>query len=250
MLGIGTVMAAPSQAATTVYGSAQLKYTINATASISIATNYSTTAPIGAQGTGAPTILSSTAGACTAPAAETAGTLTFTGITPGSSATSYNGCYYKNALSIGLLSNDALGVKMYEYADTQVTGTQICVFNLNGTPGTAVPTANPAISTATGTPAAYAAGCQGTNVFPLVYNGATTAGTGFGGAGVPPGVTTAVTSTPTATTTFTGGTSLYSTSTAPPAGWNFFGQDVQLNVSASAPSGAQTNVITVALIPN
>jgi hypothetical protein len=35
----------------------------------------------------------------------------------------------------------------------------------------------------------------------------------------------------------------------PPAGWNYIGEDVSLSVDASAASGAQTSVITVALIP-
>jgi hypothetical protein len=37
---------------------------------------------------------------------------------------------------------------------------------------------------------------------------------------------------------------------APPAGWNFIGEDVSLSVDGSASSGAQTSVITVALIPS
>lgn len=254
MVGIGTFMAAPGQAATTVYGSAQLKYTVNATASVSIATNYQTTAPIGQQSAAAATILPSAAGNCSAGVVESIATLTFGGVTPGATPTSYTGCYYKNALSIGLNSNDSLGVKVLEYADVQVTGTQICVFNLNGTMGTAAPTTNPSVSGAAGNPAAYSgAACPTVNSVagtPLVFNGATTAGTGFGAAGTPPGVTTDVTATPTATTTTAGGTTLYSTAAAPPVGWNFFGQDVQLNVAGNAPSGAQTNVITVAVIPN
>src|ERR1700737_1769915 len=118
-------LAGPSMAAgTPVYGSAQLKYTVNATASVSIAVNYDANGNI--QNAVNSSILPSVAGNCSAGVAEGAlATLTFGGITPPAAAGTYTGCYYKNAMSIGILSNDGLGVKVYEYTDTLAPGTQI-----------------------------------------------------------------------------------------------------------------------------
>jgi hypothetical protein len=42
---------------------------------------------------------------------------------------------------------------------------------------------------------------------------------------------------------------LYSTGSAPPAGWNFMGQDISMSVSNAAGSGAKTAVITIAMVP-
>ncbi len=246
MLGIATVCAGPASAAPpTVYGSAQLKYTVNATAAVSIAVNYSATGAIQA-GT-ASTILPSTAGSCAAGVAEGAtANLTFGGITP--PAAGYTGCYYKNAISVGVNSNDSAGVKVVEYFDTAVTGTQLCAFFLDATPKAA-----PTASGAAGNPAAYTASCPTVNAVAgvaLAPLGAATNGTsGYGAAGNPP-VATNVNATPLYTAYTSGGATLYSTASQPPAGWNYMGQDVQLNVSAAAPSGAQTNVITVAVIPS
>ena len=131
MLGVATVMAAPSAATTTVYGSAQIKYTVNATVLVSIATNYATTTPY-SQSAAASTILPSVAGNCAAGAVETTATLTFGGVTPPGSG--YTGCYYKNAVEVGVDSNDASGYKVIEYVDTLIAGTQICAFRLNATP--------------------------------------------------------------------------------------------------------------------
>ena len=246
MLGIATVTAAPGTAATTVYGSAQLKYTVNATAAISIAVNYSATGAIQA-GT-ASTILPSVAGNCTAGVAEGANaTLTFGGITP--PAAGYTGCYYKNAISVGVNSNDSAGVKVVEYFDTAVAGTQLCAFFLDATPKAA-----PTASGASGNPAAYTASCPTVNSVAgvaLAALGAASSGTsGYGAAGNPGTPATNVNATPLYTAYTSGGATIYSTTSQPPAGWNFMGQDVQLNVSAAAPSGAQTNVITVAVIPS
>src|ERR1700733_2579823 len=169
MLGISAATAAPSAAATTVYGSAQLKYTVNATAAVSI--------------------LPSAAGNCSAAVAEGANaTLTFGGITP--PAAGYTGCYYQNAVSVGVQSNDSLGVQVMEYLDVAPAGTAVCVFPL-GAANTfnALPTA----SGASGNPAAYTgAACPTVNSIAgklLTALGAATAGTGFGAAGAPAGGT-------------------------------------------------------------
>jgi len=244
LVGIASFTAAPALAATTVYGSADVKFTVNATAEVAIATNYATTAPYGQSGTAA-TILDSTPGNCAAGVVETLATLTFGGVTP--PGTGYNGCYYKNAVEIGISSNDTNGYKVIEYIDTIVTGTQVCLFRLNATPAAA-----PTVSGATGNPAAYSGGCPTVNTIAgtaLTGLGAATAGTGFGGASNPGTGTWNVTATPTATTYTSGGDTVYSGSSLL-SGWNYIGEDIQLNVSSAAPSSAQTNVLTVAVIPN
>jgi hypothetical protein len=232
-------------AATTVYGSAQLKYTVNATAAVSIAVNYDATGAI--QSGVASTILPSVAGNCTAGAPEgTTATLTFGGITP--PATGYTGCYYKNAISVGVQSNDALGLNVYEYTDTLATGTQICTFKLN-----AAPAAAPTQSGATGNPGPYVAACPTINgVAGVALTGTTGAligGPGYGGAGAPASPTTNVNATPTANTYVAGPPAFYTTASAVGAAFKFIGEDVQMNVSAAATSGAATNVITFAVIP-
>ncbi|MBV8748508.1 MAG: hypothetical protein JO103_02215 [Candidatus Eremiobacteraeota bacterium] len=247
MLGIATATAAPSMAATTVYGSAQLKYTVNATASLSLSTNYTAT---GAPSASAATILSQPAGNCSAGVAETTATLTFGGITP--PASGMTGCYYKNAIGIGVLSNDGLGVKVFEYTDTIATGTAICV----AFPSTVTPAASGSLglSGVTTAPAAATnattcgAAPSGDQIFALSGQGAATAGTGFGAAGAPGG--TDVTATPTATTAGGVGITWYSGTGVNGATYSFIGEDLQFNVGGTATSGAQTNVITVALVPN
>jgi hypothetical protein len=249
MLGVAAATVVPGSAATTVYGSAQLKYTVNATASVSIAVNYDpVTGSI--KNAVAGTILPSVAGNCSAAVAEGANaTLTFGGITP--PAAGYTGCYYKNAISIGVLSNDASGVKVIQYLDTAATGTAVCVFPL-GAANTL--SALPAASGAAGTPGAYTgAACPTVNAVSgslLSALGAVTAGTGFGAAGAPAGVTTNVTANPTATVYTAGGTTVY-TGTTGLSGTTFkyLGEDVQMNVNGTAASGAATSVITVAVIP-
>jgi hypothetical protein len=246
MLGIATATAAPSMAASTVYGSAQLKYTVNATASISIAVNYDVNGAI--QPAAASTILASAAGNCSAGVAEASNaTLTFGGVTP--PAAGYTTCYYKNALSIGVNSNDSAGVQVMEYVDVLKPGTAICAYRLDATPKV-----KPTLSGATAiagqaTCVAPTGGAAGTA---LTQQGATTAGAGFGAQGNPGAPATVVTgAAPTATAYGGAGYNVYSVAgSAPPAGWNFIGQDVSLSVDASAASGAQTSVITVALIPS
>ena len=242
-VGIVTALAAPSMAATTVYGSAQLKYTVNATAAVSIAVNYDATGAI--QSGVASSILPSAAGNCTAGVAEgTTAQLTFGGITP--PASGYTGCYYKNAISVGVESNDANGVNIVEYLDVLAAGTQTCIFKLD-----AAPAAAPTQSGASGNPAAYAASCPTVNTkvgVPLTALGATTGGPGFGAAGVA-AVSTNVNATPTYTAYTAGGTSIYSGTGVTGSAFKFMGQDVQQNVSASATSGAATAVITFAVIP-
>ncbi len=214
MLGIATVTAAPSSAATTVYGSAQLKYTVNATASISIAVNYDVNGNI--QNAVNSTILQSTAGNCTAGVAEGANaTLTFGGITPPGGAGTYTSCLYKNALSVGVNSNDSAGVKVMEYVDVLPVGTVICAYPLD-----AAPKVKPTQSAATaiagnGTCAAPTGGAAGTALSAL---GATTAGSGYGAQGAPGGTVVVGPGTPTSTVYTAGGFALYNSLAVPAAG--------------------------------
>jgi hypothetical protein len=249
MLGIATAVSTPGMAATTVYGSAQLKYTVNATAAVSIAVNYDPTTGSIKNAT-AGSILPSAAGMCSAAVAEGVNaTLTFGGITPPGGA-GYTGCYYQNAISVGVQSNDTSGVKIFEYLDVAPAGTAVCVFPL-GAANTlnALPTA----SGASGNPAAFGGSCPTVNAVAgqtLGALGAVTVGTGFGAAGAPAGVTTNVTANPTSTVYTAGGYNLY-TGTTGLSGTTFkyVGQDVQMNVNGTAASGAATSVITFAVIP-
>jgi hypothetical protein len=246
MLGIATATATPSLAASTVYGSAQLKYTVNATASISIAVNYDVNGAI--QPAANSTILASAAGNCTAGVPEASATLTFGGVTP--PAAGFTTCYYKNALSIGVNSNDSAGVQVMEYLDVLKAGTAICAYRLNAAPANK-PTQSAATAIAgQNTCAAPTGGAAGTA---LTAQGATANnGNGFGAQGNPGAPATNVTALAPQSTVYGGaGYNVYTVAgSAPPAGWNFIGEDVSLSVDASAASGAQTSVITVALIPS
>ena len=77
-------------------------------------------------------------------------------------------------------------------------------------------------------------------------------GNGFGAQGNPGAPATVVTALAPQSTAYGGaGYNVYTVAgSAPPAGWNFIGEDVSLSIDSSAPSGAQTSVITVALIPS
>jgi hypothetical protein len=74
-------------------------------------------------------------------------------------------------------------------------------------------------------------------------------GTGFGAASNPGTGTWDVTATPTSTVYTAGGDTVYNGASLL-SGWNYIGEDVQLNVASTAASGADTNVLTVAVIPN
>jgi len=246
ILGLGSVMAMPAQAAgPTVYGSAQLKYTVTATAALSLATNY-TAAVGGPQSAAASSILpSAVGGVCTAGVAEGGlAQLTFGAITPPAGATS-TGCYYQNAISVGISSNDALGVTLTEGIDTATAGIVVCAFPLN-----AAPAASPTVSGAAGNPAAQLAGtCPTINAVAgqkLAAVAGYAAGAGFGAAGAPGG--TDVQAAP-GSFTAPGGFTVFTTG-APLgyAGFKFLGQDIQLNVDGTAASGVATKVVVFALV--
>jgi hypothetical protein len=148
--------------------------------------------------------------------------------------------------SVGVNSNDSAGVKVVEYVDAVQAGTAICAYPLDATPKPAPTKSLATAITGSGTCPAPTGGAAGTLLTGL---GAVTAGAGFGAQGAPGG-TVVTAGLPTATTYTAGGLVLYNPAVAPPAGWNFMGQDVSMNVSPAAPSGANTQVITIALIPS
>jgi hypothetical protein len=250
MLGLGTAMAIPANAATNQFGSAQIKYTVAATAALSIAVNYSP-ATGSIQAAVAGTIFPAGTGSCSAGIAEGANaTLTFGSITPPTGATAEE-CYYSNAVSVGVSTNDSLGYTVQEGVDSVPAGTLICMFPTN-----AVPAALPPASGSTG--AKVTASTPSTTTCPTVNavaGVALTATTGqvaptvFGAAGAPAGVTTNVSATP---GSFTGGGVLAYTvaAGAPAAGYKYFGQDIAMNIDGSAASGAGlTRTVFYELIP-
>jgi hypothetical protein len=242
-LGIVTALAAPALAAQPpVYGSVQLKYTVNATAAVSIATNYNPAVAGGPQAATAATINPSVAGVCAAGVVEAAATLTFGGITPGTAG--YNGCLYKNAVSIGVQSNDALGVQIYQYVDVLPAGTQICAVQ-NGTAFAPKPGASAAVAN----PPAYTASCQVGGLAALTAVGAASGGTAgtFGAAGNPGG--TDVTATPQYTALVGTPGLLTATGAVNGAAFQYIGEDIQINVNGTAASGNQTSILTIAVVP-
>ena len=145
--------ARPAFASTTSQGSAKLQWTTSPTATMAIATQYSAAF---AQGTGAPQLLSSVAGTCGAPAAETNFTLSFGNLTPKSGASS--ACLYKNALAVSISTNDAQGYAINQYLDSApAASVGLCAFPNGGASFPLAPAAAPVALTArSGNPAAGA----------------------------------------------------------------------------------------------
>ena len=245
--------AGPACASTgTSSGNAQLRFTSAATQSLVIATQYSTSA---VQGNALPTLLPSVAGVCTASGTETNFTLTFGALSerPGSATA----CLYKNAVAIGVSSNDASGFVVNEYLDAAPTaGVGICAFPNSGASFPMTPavlpvaassrSGNPAAGTFTG--AALTSCAAGGSIVPAGAGGASSGGSTPGNPGAPgleyyaPSTTQLGTMT-LAAPTVSGGSIV-----------NFYaGQDIQVNLAAGAAStlAAQTGVyMTIQLVPN
>lgn len=239
-------MSVPAFAAgTPSYGSVKLTWSVNTSATMVIATNYSAT---GLQQTSAPGLLPSAAGVCTAGASETALNLTFGALTP--SLSSPTACLYKNAVDVSVTSNDASGFTVNQYLDTALpTGIGLCAFPNGGAsfPVTATGTVGNIASSRSGNPAA-GTWAGSTLTCPAgstaVANG--TGGTLTNGGGGPgqPGGTGEYVATP------TGGSMNWAsyTTTAATAVWA--GEDLQLNLQpAAASSAAQAYILTLQLIP-
>jgi hypothetical protein len=249
------VLLAPAsfaRASSTQTGGAQIQWTSAATSSLSIVTQYSTTPT---QGLAAPTLLPSAAGVCAGAGTEVAYTLTFGALTRSTSAPT--ACLYKNAIAIGVQTNDAAGFSVSEYLDAApTTGIGICAFPNGGasfplTPAIAPVVAsgrsgNPAAGTYTGQNLTSCA--AGGNIVPQGAGGAASAGTVPGNPGTPSlqyysPSTSGLNVMSMAGPTVNGG-----------AIASFYGaEDVQVNLSPNAASttAAQTGAfITIELIAN
>lgn len=237
-------------AATTTSGAAQLVFTSAATMSMTIATQYSAT---GTQGNAVPTLLPSAVGVCTAAGAEVNFTLTFGALNqqPGAATA----CLYKNAVSVGVNSNDAAGFIVNEYLDTTPTsGIGICAFPNGGTFPLAPATA-PTVSGRSGNPAAgtftgnnLTSCAAGGSIVPPGAGGVSSGGTnpgnpGAGGLEFYSPSTSVLQFVSTATTTVNGGVLV-----------NMFGgEDIQVNLAkaaASTAAGYTGLYMTIQLVPN
>jgi len=240
------------RASTTQTGGAQIQWTSAATSSLSIVTQYSTTPT---QGNAVPTLLPSAAGVCAGAGAEANFTLTFGALTRNSAAPT--GCLYKNAIAVGVQTNDASGFSVQEYLDAApTTGIGICAFPNGGGSFPLAPAIAPVVASGrSGNPAAgtYAGqnltGCAaGGNIVPQGAGGAANAGTLPGNPGAP-GLqfyspsTSGLTMMTMAGPTVNGGAvvSMYGA------------EDVQVNLSpnaASSTAGQTGAFITIELIVN
>lgn len=174
------VPALPAHASTRTFG-AQIQWTSAATATMAIATQYSTAF---AQGNGLPTLLPSLAGTCFPSSAEMDFTLTFGGVAPRPNTAV--GCLYKNALAVSVQTNDASGFVVNEYLDVAPTnGVGICAYPNGGAAFPLTPVVAPVpASTQSGNPAAGTFGgssltsCPGNGaVIPTGTGGVSTGGT-------------------------------------------------------------------------
>jgi hypothetical protein len=238
-------------AGSTTSGAAQLVFTAAATMSMTIATQYSAT---GTQGNAVPTLLPSAAGVCTAAGSELNFTLTFGALNEQAAANT--ACLYKNAVSVGVNSNDAAGFIVNEYLDTApTTGVGICAFPNGGASFPLTPATAPTQSARAGNQAAGT--FTGNNLTSCAAGGAIVP-TGAGGAvngGTVPGNPT------------TPGVEYYSPSTAtlqfigypnPTVNGgslvNFFaGEDIQVNLvrgAGSTVTGYTGLFMTIQLVPN
>lgn len=231
-LGMAAVTCAPVSAATQT-GSVQMKWSVAATATMTLVTNY-TSGVAAAQGTGANSLQPSPAGTCANQAAETAFTMTFGALTP--SATTAVGCNYQRAVAATVTTNDSLGYKVTEFLDqTPTAGITFCAFPNNS--GAA--TVNAPASLQASAPAAYTAGACATGGTALVP-GTGASGTGGGNPG-----TTGIRTATTPATPYTWA------STAAVAANLVYGEDIQLNLAANqASTAADTSYIIISLIPN
>jgi len=231
---------APTVAATTYQGAVKFTYTIPASFTAVLATNF-----VKSQGTfsanSPATILGSTAGCSTGIADTNAGlTLTYGTITP--PATGVIGCDYIQAIGISINTNDASGYSIYETLDlgSAPSNYGLCVIPDGST-------TTPSATTPTGATTAATAGTFTGSVMTSCAAGGTILGPAQGtvaNAGVSGQPLTSPTSanesgTPTAAEKIFTVSSLNT-------GTNYFGEDVQLNIPSTAPS--TTTAVTDAII--
>jgi hypothetical protein len=235
--------ALPSMAAgTPSYGSVKMSWSVNTTANMTLATQYSAA---GAQGLAAPNLLPSALAVCAGSGTETAFNMTFGAINP--NLTAAVGCLYTNAVAASVTTNDSAGFKINEYLDAAPAGgAAFCAYGNGGTfPLTAgavvqsTRAGNPAAGTFTG-PGVVT--CTGGQQVPVGTGGTLNAGTTPGNPG-------------TASLEFysaaTNGLNVVS-NPAQALTAVYAGQDIQLNLPAGAAStvATQSSYMTVQLFPN
>jgi hypothetical protein len=221
----------PAFAGTTQTGAVKFGWTIPASFTAHLASDYKSGVAAFATGTG--TIQTSTStgsGTCTTGATDAFNSfaLTFGTVTAGTGAT---GCNYQQGIGISINTNDANGYNVYESLDVTTAPADygICAF-LDG----ATPTANTPASTQSTAPAAatfnaaaVATACAGSGVLLPPATGTVTN----------PGVGGDVGSATSATATGLPTTPVFTIPAGTPAtGTNFLGEDVQLDIPANAPS--------------
>jgi hypothetical protein len=224
---------APAFAGTTEQGSIKFGWTVPSSFTAHLASDYKTAQSAFANGTG--TIQTSTSvgsGTCTTPATDAYNSfaLTFGTITPGTGST---GCNYQNAIGISVNTNDANGYNIYETLDVTSAPTDygVCIF----TDGATATSTTPASVQAT---APGAATFNGSNVATACAGAGKLLGPASGTV-TNPGVGGDASLTPTganASTVPSTGAYFTVAAGAPASGTNFYGEDVQLNIAATAAS--------------
>ncbi|MFN2462056.1 MAG: hypothetical protein ABR591_15485 [Candidatus Velthaea sp.] len=214
-------------------GAVKMTWNVAATATMTLATNY-TTAANAPQSLGATSLQGSPAATCASGASETALNLTFGALS--GSTTVETACNYQRAVSALVVTNDALGYKVQEWLDTAPTaGIQFCAF-----PNGSSATVGPASSNATA-PAAIAAGACATGGS-LLPAGSAPTGAGAGQPG-----TAGIRNSTAPATPFTWA----NVAAGPPAAQTIYGEDIQINLAPNqASSTADSSYIIISLIPN
>ena len=201
-------------AAVTKTGTVTVKWNTSVTANLTLATNYDAT---GAQQLTAPAILTAAnggGGTCTATGtgSEAAATVNFGSVSPDFVQTT--GCLYKNAVN-AVVQTNSINWNLSEAIGAAVAGTALCAFpnGLGGSFPATVSGASPATQTARAAAPAGAACAAG------------------------------------AATITAAGVQVASSTTAYPGGANI-GEDMELLLGPTTPSGAQQYVVTYTLVAN
>jgi hypothetical protein len=224
---------APAFASTTEQGAVKFGWTVPASFTAHLASDYKTAQAAFATGTG--TIQTSTSagsGTCTTPATDAFNSfaLTFGTITPGTGST---GCNYQNAIGMSVNTNDANGYNIYETLDVTSAPSNygVCIFTDGATATATTPASTqgtaPAAATFNASNVATACGGTGTLLGPASGT-VTNPGVGGDASLTPTGANASTVPSTGAIFTVAAGT--------PATGTNFYGEDVQLNIPSSAPS--------------
>jgi hypothetical protein len=231
---------APAGARATSEGAAKFVYSVPISFTVQLENDYAPGNPSFSQGAG--TILTSGSGTCTGTSGDTMGSyvLSFKTITPSSAGPT--ACLYQEGIGFSIDSNDPSGYTVYESLDVTSTPAYygICVgVDHGGAPSPNAPNTAGTLSTVgtfNGSNQLTACGTGGT-LLPPAPGAVTNAGAGGPAAllTAPPTGAYVASGVGSLTALWTYG-SIYTGGTVTDTG--FFGEDVQLNVSANAPSGA------------